>query len=455
MSLHLRLFLLLSLLLTLTLGGALWGLRLLTRDLSAAVDATVVHVGRAVAQIFEHGPEGAHAPPATAGGPQHIQEHRIVLKRVEREVQVDAGGAAPQTSGTAPAPVRVLRLEMAGPEGDLRLEEGDGHTARLIRVPRDSFRTALAAFTRNLWLGAGLVLALALPLAWCLARRVAAPLKALTDAAQAVGGGAFGQTAAVSGPPEVQRAIGTFNRMSQQLAALETERQRLQHLAQLSELGEVGRGLAHGLRNPLNTIALSLDALPDVAPDAGGGALKATARAQIQRIDEALKGFLALAAGGAAHGEASDLRTLVEDLWCEASQRSAGRVMITTHLPEHPLVLPVLLPELRAALQAPLVNALEASPEGGAIEISLAATTAATGSPRARLRIADRGAGIAPEIRERLFSAHLSSKPDGAGMGLFLAARILKDRYDGHIDIHPRPGGGTEVRIEFGARRDG
>lgn len=452
MSLHLRLFLLLAGLLTLTLGGALWGLRLLTRDLSGAVDETVVHVGRAVAQVFQHAEPHLHPDTAGDADGRRIEQHRIVFKRVERAVQASATTELADASGSA-APLRVLHFELEGPAGDLRLKESDGRTAQLIRVPRDDFQTALKAFSLKLWWGAALLLTLALLLAWWLARRVAAPLKALGEAALAVGSGAFGRTAAVTGPPEVRAALTTFNQMSRALQTLEAERARLAQLAQLSELGEVGRGLAHGLRNPLNTIALSLDALPDASAQAGGSALKATARAQIQRIDEALKGFLALAAGGAARGEPMDLRTLIEDLWCEASQRSAGRVAITTICPPQPLELPILLPELRAALQAPLVNALEASPDGATIDITLAASGSTP--PRARLSIADRGPGVAPGLRDRLFTAHLSSKPEGAGMGLFLAARILKDRYDGAIALHDREGGGTVAQIEFGARRDG
>jgi len=108
--------------------------------------------------------------------------------------------------------------------------------------------------------------------------------------------------------------------MSEQLAALDAETRRLRASEQLSELGEVGRGLAHSLRNPLNALGLALDQLAERAAagegtgagatiaergtqpetDSDSAAIAASARRQIRRIDAALRGFLALSAADAA-----------------------------------------------------------------------------------------------------------------------------------------------------------
>jgi signal transduction histidine kinase len=239
--------------------------------------------------------------------------------------------------------------------------------------------------------------------------------------------------------------------MSVQLAELEAEREHLRALANLSELGEVGRGLAHSLRNPLNTLGLAVDTLALEADPAAIAGLRLRAREQIRRIDEALKGFLALGAGLASVSEVVDVRVLIEDLLLEASQRADGRVGFQLTLPEQPLPLKVQAQELRAALQALLVNALEASPDGALVDIELCAD----GADRARLRIGDRGPGLPAHVRERLYTAHLSTKPDGAGMGLFLAHRILRERYGGQLELNDRDGGGTWALARFGARRDG
>jgi len=48
---------------------------------------------------------------------------------------------------------------------------------------------------------------------------------------------------------------------------------------------------------------------------------------------------------------------------------------------------------------------------------------------------ADRGPGIEPEIREHIFDAYFSTKPDGVGLGLAIAGQIVADYYDGSLEL--------------------
>jgi signal transduction histidine kinase len=79
---------------------------------------------------------------------------------------------------------------------------------------------------------------------------------------------------------------------------------------------------------------------------------------------------------------------------------------------------------LRQALDNLLANAIRHSPEGGAVELELAAERRETGV-WAVLSVADQGAGIPPEVRPRLFQ-RFSTGPGsvGLGLGLYLAHRI-------------------------------
>lgn len=470
MRLQTRLFLLFSCLLMLMLAGALVGLRLLTRDLSAALDAAAFSVGSAMVSVLDRQIE-RDVDLASPGSTEtrHV-EHRVVVRAVRPEATAEPAledSAPPEARNPAPAqdsppahvliddPVdaktetRVMRLELGQHQGDLTLTTNG--VRQVIRVPRSGVSEAIERFSHQLMLGALLLLVLGLLAAFVLARRIARPLRELAAAAGQIGSGAFGQTVAVSGVAELRTTIETFNRMSAQLADLDAERERLRALANLSELGEVGRGLAHSLRNPLNTLGLAVDTLAQTDDPGVIADLRQRAREQIRRIDEALKGFLALGAGLAGVSESVDVRELVEDLLLEASQRADGRVRFALRLPPQPLPLKVQAQELRAALQALLVNALEASPDGAEVNIEL--RDAAAG--QVELTIADRGPGLPERVRERLFTPHLSTKPEGAGMGLFLAQRILRERYDGQLELRDRDGGGTQAVARFGARHDG
>lgn len=470
MRLQTRLFLLFSCLLMLMLAGALVGLRLLTRDLSSALDAAAYSVGSAMVSVLDQQIERDVDLASPGSNETRHVEHRVVVRAVRPEATTGPApedGAAPDagnptSTGNAPAahvviddPVdgkietKVMRLELGQHQGDLTLTTNG--VRQVIRVPRSGVSDAIERFSQQLMLGALALLALGLVSAYVLARRISRPLRELASAAGQIGSGAFGQTVAVSGVAELRTTIETFNRMSAQLADLDAERERLRALANLSELGEVGRGLAHSLRNPLNTLGLAVDTLAQTDDPTLIADLRSRAREQIRRIDEALKGFLALGAGLAGASESVDIRELIEDLLLEASQRADGRVRFQLQMPAQPLQLKVQAQELRAALQALLVNALEASPDGAQVDIDLR-----DGAPgQAELSIADRGAGLPARVRERLYTPHLSTKPEGAGMGLFLAQRILRERYDGQLELRDRDGGGTQALARFGARHDG
>ena len=75
----------------------------------------------------------------------------------------------------------------------------------------------------------------------------------------------------------------------------------------------------------------------------------------------------------------------------------------------------------------------------------------------ATVEVSDQGPGLAPEVRERLFTPHVSTKEQGAGMGLFLARRIAQNRYGGTLELLDRDGGGTLARLQLtghGGTRD-
>jgi signal transduction histidine kinase len=101
--------------------------------------------------------------------------------------------------------------------------------------------------------------------------------------------------------------------------------------------------------------------------------------------------------------------------------------------------------ELRAVVHALVVNAAEASP-GEPVVVRL---DRIQDGPRVRLEVLDRGPGLAPEVRSRLFTPHVTTKAHGTGMGLYLAERIARTRYGGSLALHERPGGGVRAVLEL------
>ena len=185
--------------------------------------------------------------------------------------------------------------------------------------------------------------------------------------------------------------------------------------------------------------------------------LSASARRQINRMDAALRAFLVLGSRGSGAVTEVDLAAMAQDVALETLQDapppsdSRPRPTISVEVAEGSSTrLRAVEPEVRAVLQALVVNAAEASSSGGAIVVRLAEREA----PEAGVRVSvtDEGAGISSEVRARLFTPHVTTKPHGSGMGLYLAQRIATHRYGGSVRLEDRQPSGTLATVELGNR---
>ena len=409
MSLRLRLILGYSALL-LVLALAAWlGVRTLTRDLTGALGETAASVGRSVFTVMRSElrqtpdpvihRDGAEEPSPNAE--MDAQRHVLVLReRLERHGEPAIDDVRVVVDGK--------ELPKHAAAGDIELVPGDAGREPMLRVhragiehaiplPRAGIDAAVERYTRRLGWGLVALLVAGLLLAVWIAQRVT------------------------------------------QAASVRADRE-------LAELGEIGRGLAHSLRNPLHALGLSLDALAAESPGTGSAAaLAQSGREQLQRVDQALRGFLALSAGNGA--QASDVRVseVVDDVLLEASQRAQGRLRFERDGGDHRLL--AVPAELRVMLHALVINALEASPDGGRI-----AVTVSDAGGGVHLDVLDEGEGVPPGLRDRLFQPHVSGKPHGAGMGLYLAQRLAHSRYRGGIALHPIAPRGTRARLTLHPR---
>jgi signal transduction histidine kinase len=88
-----------------------------------------------------------------------------------------------------------------------------------------------------------------------------------------------------------------------------------------------------------------------------------------------------------------------------------------------------------------ILNAIDATAKGGHITLGAAAESGGL-----RVWVRDDGAGIAPELRERLFQPYFTTKKHGTGLGLFVSRQLL-GQLGGRIDCESRPGESTTFTI--------
>src|SRR6185369_15370729 len=101
--------------------------------------------------------------------------------------------------------------------------------------------------------------------------------------------------------------------------------------------------------------------------------------------------------------------------------------------------------ELRKAFINFLINALEASPDGSELEVSIDATGDG-GDAVARVAIRDVGKGMEEETLRRLFEPFYTTKAHGTGLGMAIAKKIV-DLHKGRIEVRSRVGTGTTVTV--------
>jgi len=90
----------------------------------------------------------------------------------------------------------------------------------------------------------------------------------------------------------------------------------------------------------------------------------------------------------------------------------------------------------------------QAETNGGDFVPTLAASTKSLGD-RVEIRIRDNGAGIPPEVKEKMFNPFFTTKPagEGTGLGLSISHDIIVKQHGGSIEVDTQPGAFTEIRV--------
>jgi len=229
------------------------------------------------------------------------------------------------------------------------------------------------------------------------------------------------------------------------LTGNEREEQQARLAESLAHLGELAAGVAHELRNGLATVVGYLTLLERDPGGANAAVYLAELREETQRLQRVVADFLGFTHPRAAQLSPVDLPALVRHAAADPALDGA-RVRVDEASGDPPAVLTGDPQLLDRALRNLLRNAIEAQDRSGArtpVEVE-------TGwrDDRFEIAIRDRGPGVSAEVRRRLFQPFATDRPEGVGLGLALAHRIVA-LHGGTLALEPRPEGGTTARIRF------
>ena len=229
------------------------------------------------------------------------------------------------------------------------------------------------------------------------------------------------------------------------LQSLESISRQLQVSERLAALGRVTAGVAHEVKNPLNSMRLWLENLKENLPPGDGVPRQAVAvlDSEIDRLDSVVKRFLDFMRSQELRLEETHLEELLDEVSGIARpQMERAHVQLEKQYADLPPVR-VDRPLLTQALLNLIFNAIEAMPSGGKLALGLERR-----GEWAEISIEDTGQGIAPENRARVFQLFFTTRPGGSGIGLASAYKAIQ-LHDGSIDFDSQIGRGTTFRIEL------
>jgi signal transduction histidine kinase len=290
---------------------------------------------------------------------------------------------------------------------------------------------------------AGILIAVIFSL-W-IAARISRPIEQLARVAEEVAQGNWEARVANPGKgrDELSVLARSFNHMTGQLTS---QRERLVQSERVAAWRELARRLAHELKNPLFPLQLTVEnlvrarELPEAEFDEVFRESTATLGMEIANLKTIIGRFSDFSKMPKPELERIDAKDVVERvlaLYGNAGGQADGKIRFESDLAGKPMPLMADPELLHRALSNLVLNAMDAMPEGGTLNLS-----AKPLNDKIEIRVADTGEGLTPEECERLFTPYYTTKQHGTGLGLAIVQSVVAD-HGGAIAVESLPGGGA------------
>jgi two-component system, NtrC family, sensor histidine kinase HydH len=238
-------------------------------------------------------------------------------------------------------------------------------------------------------------------------------------------------------------------RVEQVTERLQRQRRELLRTEQLSAVGKLAASVAHEIRNPLTSVKMLVGlALRRHNPKPLGEADLRVIHNEVGRVEQTVQHLLDFARLPEPKRSRVDLGAVIaQAVDLVRARAEQQRVELRIGHSAGPMVADVDRDQIHAVLVNLMLNALDAMPQGGRLELDL--WPALDGS--VLLRVADSGPGIPGDVLDHVFEPFVSTKPTGTGLGLSISRRIVEE-HDGTIRVQNRPEGGACFTIRLPAR---
>jgi signal transduction histidine kinase len=268
--------------------------------------------------------------------------------------------------------------------------------------------------------------------------------------------------------------------LTRSLEDLRTAQDRLVQTEKLASLGQLTAGIAHEIKNPLNFVnnfaALSaelVDEMNGALEEAGLNEKKREGLDEIRellksnlekvvqhgkRADTIVKNMLLHSRSGSVDHRAVEINAIVDESLSLAyhgarAERQGFNITMERDFGPGVGVADVYPQEITRVFLNLISNGFYAATRrfaeaGNGFEPRLKASTRDLGD-KVEIRIRDNGAGIPPEVREKIFTPFFTTKPtgEGTGLGLSISHDIVVKQHGGTIEVATEPGAFTEFIV--------
>ncbi len=249
------------------------------------------------------------------------------------------------------------------------------------------------------------------------------------------------------------------------ISELKYVRKEMEKMNRLSTVAEIASAVAHEVRNPLAGIKIMAQSIEEEAKD-NSEQLECSQRIirQVDRLNELLSDFFSYARPAEPNKRPTALSNIIAETMPLINNRLTKN-QISLHLDVSDQ-LPRIIADPHQVQQVFLnlfLNAIDAIREQGRIEISASALTSTklnyfkkkypallADGKYVTVHFSDNGTGMPPNVAEQVFEPFFTTKTSGAGLGLAIVYRTLKEN-DAAIVLDSQEGKGTVFTIFFRA----
>ncbi len=246
-----------------------------------------------------------------------------------------------------------------------------------------------------------------------------------------------------------------------------TEKKQLENqflrMQRMESIGTLAGGIAHDLNNILSPILLSISTIGKKATDPLSQKMLQVLESSANRGAELIKQVLSFARGVEGELTIIQIRHIIDEIAKIVNQTFPKSISLRVNVPNNLPAISADATQLHQVLMNLCVNARDAMPNGGLIEIDaetividehyIKLNLGSKVGEHVVITVSDKGTGIPPEVMERIYEPFFTTKEigKGTGLGLSTVATIVKS-HNGFINVYSEIGKGTTFKIHIPAQ---